>query len=56
MVEHLRRNEIDLDVDQLTLGMGLRMDPSAERFIDNADANTLLTREYRKPFVVPETV
>ncbi|MBQ18835.1 MAG: dehydrogenase [Planctomycetaceae bacterium] len=38
------------------LGRSLQMDPKAEKFIDDADANALLTRNYRKPFVVPETV
>ncbi len=56
MVEHLRKNEVNLDVDQLTLGVGLNMDPATERFRGNADANKLLTREYRKPFVVPTEV
>jgi hypothetical protein len=56
MVEHLRNNEVDLDETQLTLGQGLRMDPSSERFRDNEAANKLLTREYRAPFVVPEIV
>ena len=56
MVEHLRKNEVDLDASQLTVGVGLKMDPATERFLDNADANALLTREYRKPFVVPERV
>jgi predicted dehydrogenase len=56
MVEHLRKNEVNLDVDQLTLGMGLRMDPAKERFVGSAEADKLLTREYRAPFVVPETV
>ncbi len=56
MVEHLRKNEVSLDTDQLTLGVGLKMDPSTERFVGNKDANKLLTREYRKPFVVPENV
>jgi hypothetical protein len=32
------------------------MDPAAERFIGNEDANALLTRDYRAPFVVPTTV
>ncbi len=30
------------------------MDPKTERFLDNDQANALLTRDYRKPFVVPE--
>lgn len=56
MVEHLRKNEIHLDVDQLTLGAGLTMDPKTERFTGNEAANKLLTRDYRKPYVVPEQV
>jgi hypothetical protein len=56
MVEHLRKNEVDLDVESLTLGVGLKMNPAKERFVGNRDANQLLTREYRKPFVVPERV
>jgi hypothetical protein len=32
------------------------MDPQSERFIGNAHANELLTRDYRKPFVVPAKV
>jgi predicted dehydrogenase len=56
MVEHLQKNEINLDADQLTIGQGLRMDPVKERFPGNAAANKLLTREYREPFVVPEHV
>jgi hypothetical protein len=30
------------------------MDPKAEKFIGNAAADKLLTREYRKPYIVPE--
>jgi predicted dehydrogenase len=56
MVEHLRANEVDLQVDKLILGVGLRMDPATERFKGNRDANRLLTRDYREPFVVPENV
>ena len=37
-------------------GRTLRFDAETERFIGDDDANALLTRKYRKPFVVPETV
>ena len=37
----------------MTAGPWLAFDPDAERFINNAKADALLTREYRKPFVVP---
>ena len=43
-----------IDSDQLTLGEFLKMDPATERFVDNAAADKLLTRNYRAPFVVPE--
>ena len=42
--------------DSYRLGPRLALDPEAERFIDNEKANALLTRNYRAPFVVPETV
>jgi predicted dehydrogenase len=56
MQEHLAANNVDLSATKATLGMVLKMDPKTERFIDNAQANTLLTRDYRKPYVVPEKV
>ena len=56
MVEHLKANEIDLSQSKLTLGPVLKMDTKTEKFIGNADADKQLTREYRKPFVVPENV
>ncbi len=56
MVEHLARNEVDLSKTPITLGMGLEMDPATERFRNQPEADKLLTREYRKPFVVPENV
>jgi predicted dehydrogenase len=54
MLDHLRANKVGLDGSVLTLGAPLKMDPAAERFIDNDQANRLLTRDYRKPFVVPD--
>jgi predicted dehydrogenase len=37
-------------------GRRLRIDPQTEGFIDDAEANALVKREYREPYVVPETV
>lgn len=34
----------------------LKFDPQTERFVDDKEADAMLTREYRHPFVVPETV
>jgi predicted dehydrogenase len=56
MEEHLGANKVDLRKTPLVLGAALRMNPKTERFINNPEANQLLTREYRKPFVVPEKV
>lgn len=53
---HLNANQVDLKVDQLALGAFLKMDPQTEKFIGNPEADKHLTREYRAPFVVPETV
>jgi hypothetical protein len=38
------------------LGPKLEFDAKEEKFVDNPAANKLLTRPYRKPFVVPERV
>jgi hypothetical protein len=54
MFAHLSANNVDTNVEKLSVGAFLKMDPKTERFIDNAEADKLLTREYRAPFVVPE--
>ena len=56
MAAHLAANEVDIDLDNVTLGSFLQMDPKTERFPGNAAANQLLTRKYRAPFIVPERV
>jgi predicted dehydrogenase len=56
MEQHLEANMVDLHKTPATLGVLLKMDPATERFTDNHLANKLLTREYRKPFVVPDKV
>lgn len=50
---HLVENDVDLEKTKLTLGALLRMDADQEKFRDNPAADALLTRDYRKPFVVP---
>jgi predicted dehydrogenase len=51
--KHLAENDVDLEESKLTLGLTLQMDSSKEKFIKNPAADAFLTREYRKPFVVP---
>jgi predicted dehydrogenase len=51
--KHLVENNVDLDKSKLTLGPLLRLDSDKEKFLDNSMANAFLTRDYRKPFVVP---
>jgi predicted dehydrogenase len=52
-VEHLRENQLDLQQTKLTLGLLLRFDSDREAFVNLPQAEALLSREYRKPFVVP---
>ncbi len=54
MAKHLAANEIDIEASVLTLGEWLEMDTAAELFTNSDQANTLVTREYRKPYVVPD--
>jgi hypothetical protein len=56
MEEHLAKNGVDIKRTKLTLGPTLKIDSKAEQFIGNDKANQLLTRAYRKPFVVPVKV
>jgi predicted dehydrogenase len=56
MEEHLAANQVDLRRTPLVLGAALKLDPKTERFTNSRKANQLLTRKYRKPFVVPEKV
>jgi len=56
MEQHLTANHVDLHATPVLLGAVLKMDSASERFIGNHRANQMLTREYRKPFVVPKHV
>jgi predicted dehydrogenase len=50
---HLADNGVDIEKTPLTLGPWIGIDSAKERFVNNSRADTFLTREYRKPFVVP---
>ncbi len=54
--QHLAVNGVDISMDKATLGVPLKMDPKTETFIGNEQANAMLKRTYRAPFVVPEIV
>ena len=56
MREHLARNDVDLSKTCAALGPWLTMDPKTERFTDNDAANALLRRDYRPPFIVPDSI
>jgi len=46
----------DLAKSTYQLGPMLKFDPQTERFVDNTQADLLLTRPYRQPFLVPKSV
>lgn len=54
--QHLAANGFDLDETPATLGAPPRFDPATEMFTgeNSTPANALRSREYRKPFVVPQ--
>jgi len=56
MEEHLKDNSVKLDETKYRVGRRLKVDAAKETFIDDKEANKLLTREYRKGFEVPAKV
>jgi predicted dehydrogenase len=57
MKAHLgRRTDMNLEESEYRLGRKLTYDPAAEKFVGDDQANKLLTRPYREPFVVPDQV
>ena len=55
---HLKANEVDLQKTQAVLGPALKMDAGTERFTGDwsREANLLIKREYREPFVIRDQV
>jgi predicted dehydrogenase len=52
-LKHLRNNGIALARTEMIVGPQLAFDHVSESFTENEQANAMLTRQYRKPFVVP---
>ncbi|MCS7161285.1 MAG: hypothetical protein RMJ19_12510, partial [Gemmatales bacterium] len=56
MEEHLKQNNIVLSDIRYRVGRRLKIDPDTETIVGDAEANQLLFRQYRPPFVVPDRV
>jgi len=58
LIEHLSANELGVNKKLLALGSMLTMNPETERFTGpmSTQANRLISRKYRRPFVVSENV
>ncbi len=54
MSDHLKANGIDVERSSYRLGRELAFDPATERFVGDEQANALLTRAPRPPFVIPD--
>ncbi|MFW6162863.1 MAG: hypothetical protein ACODAJ_08820, partial [Planctomycetota bacterium] len=52
----LKANDYKLDEGTYRLGRTLEFDPEKEQFVGDPEADKLLTRPYRAPYVVPEKV
>ena len=60
MADHLAANGVDLSKEGIVAGPMIKFNPETEWAEGNGDldapANALATREYRKPYVVPEVL
>ena len=56
MKEHLKENGLKLEDTDYVVGRTLEFDSKTESIKGDDEANNLLTRNYRAPFVVPEKV
>jgi predicted dehydrogenase len=54
--EHLAVNGINMQTSHYILGRQLTLDPRREVFLDDKEADAMLTREYRSPYIVPASV
>lgn len=56
MRQHLEANGLSDQIQAMRFGRALGFDAGAERFSNDRQADALLTRYYRSPFVVPEHI
>ena len=56
MADHLKDSGIKFDGKNLMVGRKLEFDGKAEKFVNDKEADALLTRNYRKGFAVPDRV
>jgi hypothetical protein len=56
MRDHLRDNRLRMQDATYRLGRRIEFDAATETVLGDGQANSLLSREYRKPFEVPEKV
>ena len=56
MQDHLKDNGVKLEETEYIVGRHLKFDGETESFVGDDEANALLTRKYREPFVVPAKV
>ncbi len=53
VTEHLEANKVDYASTPFRFGVPLKINAKTEQILGNKQASQMLTREYRKPFVVP---
>jgi predicted dehydrogenase len=51
--DHLKTNGVDLEKAEIAYGKELHIDPRGETFVNDSQADAMLSREYRAPFIVP---
>jgi hypothetical protein len=56
MKEHLKENGLKLEETDYVVGRTLNFDSKTESIQGDDEANKLLTRNYRAPYIVPEKV
>jgi predicted dehydrogenase len=56
MADHLKDDGVKFNGKNLMVGKKLDFDAKTETFVNDKEADALLTRKYRAPFVVPEKV